>query len=251
MANQKLQLFTFPAAHGLPTFGPFGLKLEVCLRMLGVPYERVYEADHRKGPKRKSPWIVDGDVTMGDTELILAHVMKKHGKTLDEGATPEERGRSHALRRMMEEHFHACFEHELFGTEEGYALVKSMMAGQIPGLLISPVAAYVRRGFMHHLFERGIGRHAVEERDAMGRADVDAMVALLGDRDFFLGDRPTKVDASAYGLLAPAIEGPLGTPLCTYTRAQPTLVRFVDRMTKRFFPEQSEKAEVAKAAAAA
>jgi hypothetical protein len=32
-----MRLFTFAPAWGLPTAGPFGLKLEMCLRMLGVP----------------------------------------------------------------------------------------------------------------------------------------------------------------------------------------------------------------------
>ena len=38
MTSPKLRLVTFPPAWGLPTAGPFGLKLEACLRMLDVPY---------------------------------------------------------------------------------------------------------------------------------------------------------------------------------------------------------------------
>jgi hypothetical protein len=50
MNPPTMRLFTFAPAWGLPTAGPFGLKLEMCLRMLGVPYECVYENDNRKGP---------------------------------------------------------------------------------------------------------------------------------------------------------------------------------------------------------
>src|SRR5205814_9315595 len=103
----SLRLFTFGPAWGLPTGGPFGLKLEVCLRMLDVPYERVYEGDVTKGPKRKSPWIEDGDVRLGDTELILEHVQRKHEKWLDRDLSPADRARAHVLRRMLEEHYHA------------------------------------------------------------------------------------------------------------------------------------------------
>src|SRR3989442_16495 len=49
-----LRLFTFKSAFGLPTGGPFGLKLEACFRMLGVPYERVFENDVRKGPNARA-----------------------------------------------------------------------------------------------------------------------------------------------------------------------------------------------------
>src|SRR5579864_4640087 len=87
MPKSNLRVFTFPPAWGLPTAGPFGLKLEACLRMLDVPYERTYEGDNRKGPKRKSPWIEDGDVRIGDTELILDHVKRTRGKELDRELT--------------------------------------------------------------------------------------------------------------------------------------------------------------------
>jgi hypothetical protein len=50
VTNPTIRLFTFDAAWGLPTCGPFGLKLEVCLRMLGIPYERVHEGERRPNP---------------------------------------------------------------------------------------------------------------------------------------------------------------------------------------------------------
>jgi glutathione S-transferase len=101
-----------------------------------------------------------------------------------------------------------------------------------------------RRGFKHHLFERGIGRHSPEEVEAMGRADVDALVAWLGDREWFIADRPTKADASAFGLLAVAIRSELDTPVCRYTRTQPNLVAFVDRMIARLFAQQPSRQAV-------
>src|SRR5436189_2416052 len=112
----ELRIFTFGAAWGLPTAGPFGLKLEASLRMLDVPYERVYEDDHRKGPKRKSPWIEDGNVRMGDTELILAYLKIDP----DEGLSSEERARSHVLTTMLQEGFHQIFEYELLVDERGH-----------------------------------------------------------------------------------------------------------------------------------
>ena len=42
---------------GLPTVGPFALKLLAWLELAGISYERVVEANPRKGPKGKNPWI--------------------------------------------------------------------------------------------------------------------------------------------------------------------------------------------------
>lgn len=232
-----IRLFTFPAAFGLPTAGPFGLKLELALRLLDVPYERVYEGDTGKGPKRKSPWIEDGPVRMGDTELILEHVARTRGRSLDDGRTTEERARGLVLRRMLEEHYHQVFEHELLVSAESLALVEGLVPPAVPRLLVRPFALYFRRVMRKHLFERGIARHAPAEIAAMGRADVDALVTWLGDREWFVGDRPTKADAIAFGLLAVSIRCGLPTPVFEHVRAQPTLVAFVERVLARHFPE--------------
>jgi glutathione S-transferase len=235
-SSPRLRLVTFHPAWGLPTAGPFGLKLEACLRMLDVPYDRAFEGDSRKGPKRKSPWLEDGDLRLGDTELILEHIRRTRGKELDVGLSAVDRARSHVLRRMLEEHFHQVFEYELMVLDAGFAEVRKQIDLQVPALLRPIVAPLVRRGFKQHLFERGIARHSSAEVESMGRADVDALAAWLGGRQWFIADGPTKVDATAFGLLAVAIRSGLPTPVCTYVRSMNNLVAFVERGVATWFP---------------
>lgn len=235
--TSKLRVVTFSPAWGLPTSGPFGLKLEVCLRMLDVPYERAFEDNPRKGPKRKSPWIEDGELRMGDTEMILAHLERTRGVALDRDLDAATRARAHAVRRMLEEHFHQVFEYELILTDEGLATVRDLVSAALPWPATRIVPAMMRRHFRKHLFERGIARHEPEAVAALGREDVDAIVGLLGDKPWFLGDAPTRVDATAFGLLAVAIKSEMPTPVCSYARAKPTLVAYVERALARFFPE--------------
>ena len=233
-AAPPIKVFTFPAGFGLPTVGPFGLKLIACLSMLGVPYELVPEADARKGPKRKSPWIEDGDVRMGDTELILAHLARTRGVSLDADLAPAVAARGHSLRRMLEEGFHQIFEHELIMDDAGFAVLADVLRPTMPGFVFPIVGRMMRRSLGRHLYERGIGRYAASEIEALGRADVDALVGFLGDQPFFLGDAPSKADAIAFGMLAPMVKSGLPTPVARYVRAQPSLVRFVDRAVERF-----------------
>lgn len=234
-----MRVVTFGPAWGLPTAGPFGLKLEACLQILGVPYERRYENNSRKGPKRKSPWIEDGDVVLGDTELILAHLEAKTGKTLDRELSPSDRARSHILRRMLEEHYHQVFEYELCVRDEGFAVLRQMFAGDIPAPLRPIIIPSIRRAMKHHLFERGIARHTPEDIAAMGCADIDALAAWLGDREWFITDHPTKADASAFGLLAVSIRSQLPTPVCRYAATKPNLVAFVGRCFARWFETET------------
>jgi glutathione S-transferase len=235
-----LRLFTFGPGWGLPTAGPFGLKLEACLRTLGVAYERHLENDTRKGPKRKSPWIEDGEAVLGDTELILAHVERSTGRALDRDLSNADRARSLALRRMLEEHYHQVFEYELCVLDEGFACLRELIASGIPALIRPLAFRLLRRGMKHHLFERGIARHRPDEIELQGRTDIDALAAWLGDREWFITDWPTQADASAFGLLAVTIRSNLPTPVCRYARTKPNLVAFVDRALVHWFGDAAD-----------
>ena len=45
-----LRVFTFSAGWGLPTTGPFALKLLAWLNLAGIPYEQTFEDDSAKAP---------------------------------------------------------------------------------------------------------------------------------------------------------------------------------------------------------
>lgn len=44
-------------AWGLPSISPFCLKLDLYLRMVGIPYRTVVDATTFRGPKGKLAWI--------------------------------------------------------------------------------------------------------------------------------------------------------------------------------------------------
>lgn len=228
-----LRIFTFGPAHGLPTAGPFGLKLELALRMAGVPYERVIENDNRKGPKRKSPWIEQGDVRMGDTALILAHL----GVDLEAHVDPVERARGVLLRRALEEHWHQVLEYELFVHPAGHAAMDAQIAAAVPAFVAPLVGWWMRRSFGAHLFERGIARHAPEDVARMGKDDLDALAAVLASRTWAVGDAPSLTDCTLFGLLAPALWSPAPTPCFAHAKSLPALVAYAERVRARWFPE--------------
>jgi hypothetical protein len=80
-----LKVFTFPPDWGLPTVGPFALKLLAWLELAGLPYEQVYEANPRKGPKGKNPWIELDGVRIGDSEVIIDLLKERHAVQMDQG----------------------------------------------------------------------------------------------------------------------------------------------------------------------
>jgi glutathione S-transferase len=224
-----LKVFTFSPAWGLPTGGPFPLKLIKWLDLSGLPYRQIYEDNAMKGPKKKSPWVeIDGDA-IADSEIIIDTLAKRSGFDVDSGLTQSQRAQSHAFRRMLEEHLHMIFEYELFVHPAGVADAAELL-GTIPKAL-KPVALVYFLGHMkRQLHARGIARHNPETIVKKGRDDVDAVEALLGDKPFLIGDRPSMADVTAYGFIRPMSVWPMKTPVAEYVKSRPRLLAYLERI---------------------
>ena len=160
---------------------PFALKLLAWLKLAGVPFEQVVEANPRKGPKGKNPWIELDGQRIGDSEVIIELLKRRYGIDLDEGLTPEQMALGHSWRRTFEEHFHQVLEWELFFHPAGAAWMRDSMGSQMPSVLAGPVFLLIRQQFGKQLYARSIARHSPEVIAQKGRADLDALAAFLGE----------------------------------------------------------------------
>lgn len=228
----KLTVSTFSPDWGLPTSGPFALKLLKWLDLAGIPYVQVFQDVPSKGPKGKSPWIELNGERIGDSEVIIDLLARRTGFDIDRGLTDDERAISHMLRRMLEEHFHMVFEWELFVHPAGIEAVRGMAARMVPGMMVGPVAAMVCRHFRNQLGARGIARHSAETIAAKGSADLDAIEAILGDKPFLVTSRPSMADVSAYGLLGPMSAWPMHTPVADNIKSRPKLQAYLQRVAE-------------------
>jgi glutathione S-transferase len=227
-----LTVFTFSPAFGLPTAGPFALKLLKWLEIAGIPFRQVHEDDSRKGPKKKNPWIeLDGE-RIGDSEIIIDLLAAKYAFDIDVGLTAERRAELHAARRMLEEHFHMIFEWEMFVHPNGTSFAREVAQTMVSPLVAGPMAAMVCRVMKKQLYARGIARHSDEIVAKKGKADVAAVEVLLGERAFLGGDHPSMADVSAYGLIQPMARWPMRTPVADYIKSRPALIAYLDRMEK-------------------
>jgi len=224
-----LKVFTFSPAWGLPTSGPFPLKLIKWLDLSGLPYRQVYEDNSMKGPKRKSPWIeLDGEA-IADSELIIETLAHRSGFDVDQGLSPEQRAVSHAVRRMLEEHLHMIFEYELFVHPAGVAQ-SICLVGTIPKPMKGVAHRYMLGHMKRQLHARGIARHEGETIARKGRADIDALEAILGDKAFLVADRPSMADVTAYGFIRPMSVWPMKTPVAEYVKSRPKLLAYLERL---------------------
>jgi len=234
----KIRLFAFCSGWGVPfnTAAPFPLKLETWLRMAEIPYEFVIANDPNKGPKGKSPWIEYGKVRMGDSSLIIEDLEKRFGVDFDAHLDAQQRALAVSIQRMLEEHFHQCFEHQLFFGKGGEERLQEL-ANTMPIPLRWLVPIVLRRTFTTQLYARGMGRHAEEVIIAQGKSDLDALSVLLGDQPYFLGDKPSSIDACVFGFLGVSLYVAGDNPLYQYGASIENLMRYCERMRTRYFPE--------------
>jgi glutathione S-transferase len=236
--KEPLKLFTVQSGWGVPfaSAAPFPLKVETWLRMTGLRYEIVIENNPGKGPKKKTPWIVDGDVRMGDSELIIAYLKEKYGVDPDAGSSPEDRALATAWSRTFEEHYHQAYEHQLYFGRGGDERLTEMLSW-----MPAPMRPLIRIVFMSKLTKqlhaRGLTRHGADAVIAMGKADLDAASAFLGDGRFFLGDEPRTIDACVFGFLGVSIYVAGDNPLFRHAASLDNLRAYSERMRARFFPE--------------
>jgi glutathione S-transferase len=215
----SLRVFTFEPDWGLPTTGPFALKLLAWLELNGITYEQVVEGNSRKGPLGKSPWIEHDGKQIGDSDVIIRYLAGHYGKPLEAGTPdPRERAVPHVFKTAFEEEFHQILEWELFFHPEGAAYIDAQIRKATLPVVGALVSRMVSRHFHRQLHARGIARHSAEAVAAKGRADLDALAAWLEDRPFLAGPQPVLADLAVFGQVAPVLHWPMDTPVARYAK---------------------------------
>jgi glutathione S-transferase len=99
-----ITLYSYPPLFGVADNNGYGLKVFAFLRLAGgVSFRHEHIFDASKAPHGQSPYIVDSDCTVGDSETILAYVTDKYGVTLDSSLTKEQRTTNFLVTRTLDD----------------------------------------------------------------------------------------------------------------------------------------------------
>lgn len=231
----ELVAYHLPGAWGLPSVSPFCLKLDAYLRIAGVPHKSVTAATPFGGPKGKAPWIEHEGKKIGDSGFIVDYVRERFGIDTDAHLTKEQRGVSVAARRMIEENLYWTMVYDRWMVDRNWSVFKGVVLGGVPAPMRWVIAPMARRGVRKQLAGHGIGLHSGDEIHAIGKRDVNALADILGDKPFFMGDKPSEIDAVAYGQLANIIVPPIETPVKDEALKRGNLPAFVTRVREKYF----------------
>jgi len=233
-----IKLYQFARAFGLPNASPFCMKTECALRMAGLEYEVVECPIPAKAPKGKLPYIEDGDIRLGDSELILDHLRERHGFDPDRDLSDEQKALSRAFQAMFDERFYWVLIQNRWVDPVNWPATREAFFNWVPSPFRRPLAEWVRRGLGKELYFHGLGRHGAAEIYAFGCADIQALAAWLGEKPYFHGETPTRIDACLAAYLNNLFQIPVKySPVRDAALRHPNLMAYAGRTMKQWFPE--------------
>lgn len=232
-----ITLYQFTPTWGIPNLGHFNVKLETYLRMAGIDYQ-VEATMPLQGPKGKLPFIVDDGQKLTDSRFIIEYLKNKYGDPLDNGLNSEQRAIMTAMQRLLEEHLYWVSMYTRWQyTDKNWQTNKQAIFGGMPFIIRDIVAQVYKWIIRKQIYGHGTGRHSAEEVFHLGQIDLDALSTFLADKPYFMGDKTSSLDASAFGILINTIYCPIESPVKEYGKDKQNLIAYCQRMMTEFYPE--------------
>src|SRR5438105_9123220 len=98
-----ITLYSYPELFGVADNNGYGLKVFAFLKLTGVFFAHEHIFDASAAPRGQLPYIVDDGETVGDSDTIIAHLIRKHRLTIDERLGAAERDTDHLINRMLDD----------------------------------------------------------------------------------------------------------------------------------------------------
>ncbi len=234
-----ITLYTFGPYFGLPDASPFVHKAMALLKIAQLPFaiQVVSPKDLGKTPKGKLPYIEDGGEIIADSSFIRWHIEKKYGFDFDKDLSSYERATAWALEKMLEDHLYWILVRTRWLDEANFAKGPARFFDVLPWPLSSVIRSVAQKKVRANLHAQGTGRYSPSELLAIGKKDMEAVSAILGDKPYLFGNEPCGADATALafvqGMLCPHFESPVRSCAESY----PKVVAYVERMQQRYFAQ--------------
>lgn len=229
-------LHVFGPNFGLPDPSPFVTKAEILLKMAGLDYETTTRG-FNKAPKGKLPYIDDNGQVIADSAFIRAHLENNYGADFDHGLSEADRAVGYAFAKMCEEHLYWAVVYSRWADDGNFNKGPRVFFDPVPSILRPLVIAKVRRDINRNMHGHGLGRHTPEEIVTLAAKDLEALSTYLGNKPFFMGDKPTGADATIFpfvaGCLCPHFDGALRDEAEVYAN----LKSYSDRCRDLWFAE--------------
>ncbi|KAK3871266.1 hypothetical protein Pcinc_023581 [Petrolisthes cinctipes] len=199
-------LHQFVRGKHCPNLSPFALKVETFLRLANIKYE--VDSKSPYGPKGKCPWITINGEDVADSEFVLDNLTQRFNINLESHLSTQQVASLEAVRVLADEHLFWCVITWRYWLDRCVTFLTTQDLGLFFNTFI-PV--FMVPGIKHRSREQGIGLHSPEEIYQICKKDCATLAGVLGDNDFFGGEKPSRADCAVFGQLAQLMWNAPGT----------------------------------------
>ena len=218
-----ITLYSYPTLFGVADNNGYGLKVFAFMRLVGLQFVHEHIFDASAAPRRQLPYIVDEGQRIGDSEVIIAHLIGKYGLTIDAALGSRERNLSLLVTRLLDD-LYWVMSYSRWQDERYWPAFRSALMREHPGLTDEGLAKAREFNFQRYHFQ-GIGRYEPDAAYARGLADLGLLADIVPANGYVHGAHPTSIDAGIYGFIANIQFFDIDTPLKQFVSARQNLVR--------------------------
>ena len=218
-----ITLYSYPELFGVADNNGYGLKVFAFLRLTGLAFAHEHIFDASAAPRGQLPYVVDDGETIGDSEIIIAHLKRKYRLTIDAALTARQHDSDLLVTRMLDD-LYWVMSYSRWKDDRYWPAFRDAFRREHPGLTEESLVKAREFNFQRYYFA-GIGRYAPDDAYARGLADLAILADLVPADGYVHGPKPTSVDAGIYGFIANIYFYDIETPLKQFVASAHNLVR--------------------------
>ncbi|XP_069673119.1 metaxin-1 isoform X2 [Periplaneta americana] len=251
--NRPMELNIWGGDWGLPSVDLHCLEVMAYAKFSGVPLQTCVTNNPFWTPNGRLPVFKHGKQVLSSFPEIAAYLRKKNFSA-DFGLTPKQCAEVVAYTQLLKAQLYLALQYVWWVDTKNYVeLIRPWYAKALPlPYNYYYPGRYEREAKTHleALYDQDDDPLTIESY-VYGEAEkcLTTLSVRLGEQDFFFGSHPTSLDATVYAYLAPLLKVPFPSPaLQNYLKACSNLVKFVVRITQRYFPYAIQEYEAKKTA---
>jgi glutathione S-transferase len=198
-----IKLYGFGNDFGVVDASPFVVKVDLFLRLNHLPYECMNDFKYlNKSPKSKFPFIEDNGNLIADSHFILEYLNQTYQLDVDGHLTDTEKAMAVLIKQSLDEGLYWGLLYARWQDDDMWPLMQKSLFSVMPFPLNYILPRFIRKGVVKKLNEQGFGRHSKNEILALMQENFAALSELLGNKEYFFGEKISTFDVVVYSHLS-------------------------------------------------
>ena len=223
-----IELFSYPTLYGVADNNPYGLKVYAFLQLCKLTFRHEHIFDAKTAPRGQLPYIVDDGESIGDSDAIVSHLIRKYRLPINDALTETQRDIAHLITRTLDD-LYWVMSYSRWRDPRFWPIFRDEVLKTHRSVSRSSMDAAQKYNFERYHYQ-GIGRYEPDRIYERGIADLQAVSNLIDERGFLFGAAPTGIDAALYGFVANIYFYKIETPLKEFVSSRPRLVEHCNRL---------------------